>query len=199
MQLFQGPLRLALLLTAVAAPAVAIPTVSIAQDTATPQCSDGVDNDGDGAIDGFDPGCGSGTDDNETDSPYSGIQIVTVALPLVTIQGTVDRKGVVHVSRLQLRAKPGTAINITCTGAHCPFKTSNRRMITKTLRLTVLERKLKPTMTIQMRLQKPGQLGKYVSYKVRRRKAPIRVDACLDQDTGKVKGCFDDRDGRLTD
>ena len=33
----------------------------------TPQCSDGVDNDGDGKIDMNDPGCSSSTDTDETD------------------------------------------------------------------------------------------------------------------------------------
>jgi adhesin/invasin len=35
--------------------------------TTDPACSDGVDNDGDGKVDGFDPGCDSVDDDDETD------------------------------------------------------------------------------------------------------------------------------------
>ncbi len=163
---------------------------SLAADTAQPQCSDGVDNDADGAIDGADAGCADGSDDNETDSPYSGIVLVTVPLPVVTLQGTVDAKGAVKVSRLQIRALRGTRVIVTCRGHACPFKTLRRIMITSSLRLKKLERKLKPTMIVTMHIARPGQLGKYVQYKVRRKKAPKRRDACLDQVTGKVRGCF---------
>ena len=37
--------------------------------TAQPQCSDGVDNDGDGRVDLSDPGCSVALDDDETDAP----------------------------------------------------------------------------------------------------------------------------------
>ncbi len=163
---------------------------SLAADGPRPQCSDGVDNDADGAIDGADAGCGDGSDDDEADSPYSGIVLVVIPLPVVTLQGTVDAKGTVRVSKLQIRAVRGTRVTIGCRGHACPFKTLRRIMITSTLRLKKLERKLKPTMTLTMRIARPGQLGKFVRYKVRRKKSPKRTDACLDQTTGKVRGCF---------
>ena len=60
-------------------PLAAVP--AIGPGTTRPQCSDGVDNDGDNAIDGLDAGCGDGSDDDETDSTYAGIVIITVPLP----------------------------------------------------------------------------------------------------------------------
>jgi hypothetical protein len=184
--------RAALLLLALAALVGAIPSASVAQDDSAPQCSDGIDNDSDNAIDGQDQGCGSGSDNDETDSEYSGIQVITVALPVVTIQGTVDRKGVVDIARLVIRARRGSLVNITCKGKRCPIKTFKRRMITNQLRIGELERKLKPKMELQFRVARTGQLGKYVRYQVRKKKAPKRTDACLNQDTGKVEGCFPD-------
>ncbi|MEA2124489.1 MAG: hypothetical protein QOI80_1271 [Solirubrobacteraceae bacterium] len=181
--------RVVLLIATIAALAATLPAASIAQDT-HPQCSDGIDNDSDNAIDGADLGCGAGDDDDETDSPYSGIVIHTVALPVVTLQGTVDRHGVVNISRLLIRAQRGSAVDITCTGKRCPFKRVERRMLTTKLRLKKLERKMRPYLHLQVRISIPGQLGKYVSYKVRRNKAPLRRDECLDQTTGKVRGCF---------
>lgn len=166
-------------------------TPSIAADDAgQPQCSDGVDNDADGAVDGSDAGCADGSDADEADSPYSGIVLVTVPLPVVTLQGTVDTKGTVDVAKLQVRAARGTTVNITCKGRACPFKKLRRIMITTSLRLGKLERRLKPRLTLTMRIARPGQLGKYVRYQVRRRRAPKRTDSCLDQATGKVRGCF---------
>lgn len=155
-----------------------------------PQCSDAVDNDSDGAVDGADAGCADGSDGDETDSPYSGIVLVTVPLPVVTLQGTVSAKGTVDVDRLQIRALRGTSVAIACKGRACPFKSLRRIMITSSLRLGKLERKLKPTMTITMRIARPGQLGKYVRYQIRRNKSPKRTDACLHQATRQVRGCF---------
>lgn len=165
-------------------------TPSIAADPVQPQCSDGVDNDSDGFADGSDAGCAGGSDDDEADSPYSGIVVVTVPLPVVTLQGTVDAKGNVDIDRLLVRALRGTTVTITCKGRACPFKTLRRTMITSSLRLGKLERKLKPKLTLTMRIARPGQLGKYVRYQVRRKAAPKRTDACIDQTTGKVRGCF---------
>lgn len=191
MHLVRGSFRLALLLAALLiAATVASPVASVAQ-VAQPQCSDGVDNDSDNAVDGGDAGCADGSDDDETDSPLAGVKFVTVALPVITLQGTVDRKGVVDVSRLTVRAQRGSSVTVTCRGSRCPFKTLRRRMITTTLRLGRAEGRLRPKLTLTMRIARPGQLGKYMTYRVRRNKAPVRFDACLDQTTGLVKGCFD--------
>ncbi len=189
MHLLWGPVRLALLIAAMAAAIVAVPATSGAQDE-VPQCSDGIDNDGDGAIDGADAGCADGSDDDETDSIYAGIKFITVALPLVSVQGTVAPSGTVKVSKMAIRAQRGSIVNVTCVGKHCPFKVLNRTMLNTTMRLAKLEGKLRPPMVLELRIARPGQLGKFVGYKVRRHKAPARTDACLDQATGAIKGCF---------
>jgi hypothetical protein len=191
MHLLWGPVRLALLIVALVASVVAFPAAtSHAQaPPQQPQCSDGIDNDSDGAIDGFDQGCGGGSDNDESDSIYAGIVTVTVALPVVTLQGTVTH-GVVTVSKLLIRANRGSIVEISCSGKHCPFKTIRRTMVTTSLRITKLERKLRPSLTLTMRIARAGQLGKFVTYKVRRGISPVRFDACLDQDTGNVRGCF---------
>lgn len=160
---------------------------ALAQTTPLPQCSDGIDNDGDNAIDGADAGCGGGTDNDESDSVY---QIVTVALPVVTLQGTVDAKGTVDVSLLQIRAYRGSTVDITCAGKRCPFKSLRRTVITTSLRIRDMERKYRAPLTLKIRISRPSELGKYVRYKVRRKKPPIRKDFCLDQTTGKVRGCY---------
>jgi hypothetical protein len=153
-----------------------------------PQCSDGQDNDSDNAVDGADAGCTDGSDNDETDSPY--FQIVTVPLPLVTLQGTVSAKGVVKVKKLEIRAQRGSTVRVSCKGKKCPFSSFTRVMITSTLRLKKVERKLKPKLTLTLKIGRPGNLGKYVRYAVKRNAAPVRFDSCLDPTTGKVRGCF---------
>ena len=192
MPLLQGLRRLAVLAAVLAfVAALAGPMTAVAQDDA-PQCSDGVDNDGDNEIDGADMGCGGGSDDDETDSPYSGIKTVTVPLPVVTLQGTVDTKGNVNVSKLQIRAQSGSTAEVECRGKSCPFKKTSRRMLRTTLRLGALERRLKAPLRLTLRIRRASQLGKFVQYKLKRNQAPVRTDDCLNQDTGKRQPCFVD-------
>jgi hypothetical protein len=167
------------------------PMNAVAQDEAA-ACSNQIDDDSDGAVDGFDPGCGGGSDDDETDSPYSGILVKTVPLPVVTLQGTVDAKGNVKVSRLQIRAQSGSTAEVECRGKSCPFRRSSSRMLRTSLRLTALERKLKAPLTLTLRIRRASQLGKFVQYKLRRNQAPVRTDDCLNQDSGKRQPCFVD-------
>jgi hypothetical protein len=180
--------RLTLLLVAVVAVSISHPVVSHAQGA--PQCSDGIDNDSDGAIDGADAGCAGGDDNDETDSPYSGIQVITVALPIVTLQGSVDAHGALKVTRFTVNANRGTVIDISCSGRHCPFKRFRRTMLSTSLRLKPLERTYSAPQVLRMRLQRQGQLGKFVRYTLRPNKAPKRFDSCLDPITQKVRGCF---------
>ena len=190
MYVLRGLPRLGLLLLAAAALCfAALPGAASAQRE-QPQCSDGVDNDGDRAIDGADAGCGDGSDADETDSAYAGVVLVTIPLPVVTIQGTVDVKGNVKLSRVEVRALRGSSVDIRCKGRKCPFKRSRRVMITSKLRLGQLERGLRGPMTLTLRIARPGQLGKYLRYQIRRNKPPKRFDACIDQNTRKVRPCF---------
>jgi hypothetical protein len=191
MHVLPGLVRLCLLLLAFAAAALTGATATaVAQGQ--PACSDLIDNDSDGAIDGEDAGCGGGSDQDETDSPYAGIVLVTVPLPVVTLQGTVTVKGTVDFTRVLIRAQRGSIVDVLCTGRACPLKRKAARMITSSLRLRELERRLRAPMTLTIRIQRPGQLGKYLQYRIRRNKAPVRKDACLDQDTGEVRQCFED-------
>lgn len=189
MHLLRGTVRFALLVAALVALVVAAPAVSTAQND-VPQCSDGIDNDSDNAVDGADAGCGGGSDNDETDSMYSGIQTVTIALPLVSLQGSVTRGGTVRVNRFVIRAQRGSIVSVTCSGKHCPVKSLRRTMLTQSLQLTKLEGKLRPSLTLELRIGRPGQLGKFVSYKVRRDISPVRFDACTDPDSGQFTGCF---------
>lgn len=125
---------------------------------------------------------------DEPESPY--VEIITVALPVVTLQGTVDAKGVVDVTKLLIRADRGSTVRVLCSGGGCPAKRVERLMLTTRLRLGAFERKLKPKMTLTLKIAKGEQLGKFVRYEIRRNSAPVREDDCLDGRTGKVRPCF---------
>jgi len=190
MYAFRGLCRLLLIMAAVAALALTMGAPGASAQQGQPQCSNGIDDDGDGAIDGADAGCGDGSDPDESDSPYAGIKFITIPLPLVTLQGTVDARGTVDVAKLQVRAQRGSTVDIRCKGKGCAFKKSRRIMITSKLRLNNLERKLRAPQSVELRIARPGELGKYVRYQVRRNDTPLRTDDCLDQVTRKVRPCY---------
>lgn len=174
MHLLRAPGRLAVLVATLALMAIGAPIAAVAQESAAP-CTESP--------------CGEGT----AESPYVIIQQITntVALPLLTLQGTVNGRGTVSVSRLSIRAKRGTSVDVTCFGKHCPFKRLRTVVLTTKLNLHRLETKLRPSMLLRFRLQYgKDSLGKYVSYRVRRNNTPKRLDSCIDPDSGKVRGCF---------
>ena len=169
-------------------------TAESAKPADQPQCSDGVDNDGDGTVDGGDVGCVDGYYNDEAGTPYQAVVVVTLALPSVTIVGAVRPSGAIKVSRFRIRAARGSRVSVTCAGSKCPFRTRTRTMKTTTVRLHGLERKLKPTITLKVRIARTKQVGRYVRYKVRPKRTPRRTDRCFAQATGKVTGCYADQD-----
>lgn len=192
MDLHRAFRRFALLATLLAFVAVLTGPIAATAQVELPACSNGIDDDSDNSIDGDDAGCGDGADDDETDSPYAGIEIVTIALPLVSLQGEVDRKGNVKVSKLLIRARRGSVVDVTCKGRKCPFITQQRQMLRNSLRLGFLERKLKAPLTLTLKIQRRANLGKFVRYKLRRNASPLRTDACLDQEFGTRTTCYPD-------
>lgn len=190
MDVFRGLGRLALLVAALAASTLTFAAATASGQNEQAACSDGIDNDSDGAIDGADAGCGGGDDRDETDSPYAGVEFVTLPLPLVTLQGSVFDNGDVKVTKLQVRALRGTTVRLRCIGKRCPVKQSQNIMITNALRLKRFEKRLKPPLMLDLRIQRNGDLGKFVRYKLRRNAAPEREDDCLDQLTEKRRPCY---------
>ncbi len=103
--------------------------------------------------------------------------------PVVRIAGNDTRAGV-KLRILTVQAPAGAKIAIACKGRGCPFKTQSR--LTKTSKTGVvkvtfqrLERGLPAGVTLEIRVSKSGQVGKYTRFVVRRHKLPERVDMCL--------------------
>jgi hypothetical protein len=51
------------------------------------------------------------------------------------------------------------------------------------------ERSLRPGVTLEILVSKPGEIGKYTRFAVRRGKLPERVDMCLDPAGVKPLAC----------
>ncbi len=82
------------------------------------QCSDGIDNDGDGLIDSLDLGCDSSTDNNENSAPI--ITVITPNPTIVTVGGTFTDLGANATDTEdcmgKTQAQCNTALHLTATG-----------------------------------------------------------------------------------
>src|SRR5436305_587009 len=82
-------------------------------------------------------------------------------------------------------APAGARIEVDCSGRRCPLKrqalvVSSTRVETVTVLFPRFERFLRAGLTLQIRVSKPGQIGKYTRFLIRRGKAPSREDSCLE-------------------
>ncbi|MDP8908519.1 MAG: hypothetical protein M3N47_05225, partial [Chloroflexota bacterium] len=157
--------------------------VPAATSSPPPYCSDGRDNDGDQKVDfGADPGCSSPGDNDESDPAVvvvssSASPRLLSPFPVVRLRGQI-LTGRVRISLLTVRAPIGSRITITCSVRRaCPRRTSKRVTTTRTVRFRAFERRqLRVGTILRIYVTKPGFVGKYTRFKIRRRGAPLRSD-----------------------
>jgi hypothetical protein len=117
--------------------------------------------------------------------------------PVVRIAGSVSSSGV-KVSLLAVQAPIGSIVRVTCHGHGCPAKRqytvsttgrtkSNTGLVTITFRR--FERSLRAGASLQIRIFKAGQIGKYTRFTIRRGKLPLRVDTCLSLTASAPMAC----------
>jgi hypothetical protein len=96
--------------------------------------------------------------------------------PVVRVSGIYTRRGVVF-RRVSVRAPRGATITIDCRGPDCPF--SRRARIVRVVRLRSLERAFRAGARLEIRVTKPGVVGKYTRLRIRAGRPPARRDRCL--------------------
>jgi Putative metal-binding motif len=101
-------------------------------------------------------------------------------------------RGRTRVTRLLVREAPaGAAVEVRCLGKRCPFrvkKATVKRNGTAALR-RFFRRRLRPGMTIEVRITAPNLIGKVVRYKTRRRSTPDGKTFCLPPGVTKPQRC----------
>lgn len=114
--------------------------------------------------------------------------------PVVRIAGTETASGV-KLRLLKVQQLPaGARITLRCRGRGCPIK-SVRRPAVSTKRGVApvefrrFERSLRFGVTLEILVSKPGEIGKYTRFAIRRGKLPERIDMCLDQAGVKPLPC----------
>ena len=116
--------------------------------------------------------------------------------PVVRIAGSYNASGV-KLRLLRVQQMPaGARVTVRCKGRGCPLKSSSRLAVnTKQgvaqMEFKRFERWLPAGVALEISVSKPGEIGKYTRFRVRRAKLPERVDMCLGPTDVKPLACPD--------
>jgi hypothetical protein len=119
----------------------------------------------------------SGTQTGGGSKPPAGSRLSFIRpFPVIRIAGRFQGKKT-RLTRVTVRTPRGTRIRIRCSGSGCPFK--RRAVAARMIGLRSLQRTYRPKATIEIRVTKAGKIGKYTRVRMRRGKAPVRLDRCV--------------------
>jgi PKD repeat protein len=108
---------------------------------------------------------------------------------LIELQGQLRGK-FTKVRRLLVRAPAGSKIAVRCLGKRCPkLQTKQSKGAKKKMRFKKLERRFPPKTKLIVSVTKDGFIGKQTRWTMRRRKAPLRQDLCLNPGAKKATAC----------
>jgi hypothetical protein len=96
--------------------------------------------------------------------------------PVVRIRGYF-KPGGVRVTLLSVNAQRSAHITVRCVGRGCPLRTLS--LASAPARLRPFERFLPAGTVLQVSVTHAGRIGKYASFLIRARSAPLRRDLCL--------------------
>ena len=99
--------------------------------------------------------------------------------PTVRLVGIVLPRGA-RITLLEVRGAPrGARVTVRCSGRGCPFRTRRRVAETGRVRLSRFPRVLVAGARLEVFVRAPGVIGRYVAFRIRAGKRPIRTDRCL--------------------
>jgi PKD domain-containing protein len=113
--------------------------------------------------------------------------VLATPFPVVRMIGRTTRAGL-RIRRLTIEAPPGSQVEVRCRGRGCPRRSQVRKAAgveppnataARLLRFRRFERTLRPRAVLRILVTKPGTIGKYTSFRVRRDQAPKRRDLCM--------------------
>ena len=81
------------------------------------------------------------------------------------------------LTRVTVRTPKGTRIRIRCTGRGCPYK--RKAVAAKLIGVRSLQRTYRASAQIEFLVTEPQKIGKYTRIRMRRGKAPLRLDRCV--------------------
>ena len=109
-------------------------------------------------------------------APTALVPLALDPFPVVRIKGRLTSKGA-RVTLLSVRAPRDVRIEVDCTGTDCPAR--HYRAPAGRRRLRRFERALRAGTRLEVRVTKPGYVGKFTAFVIRRNAEPKRSDRCL--------------------
>jgi hypothetical protein len=106
--------------------------------------------------------------------------------PIVRIRGWLTRGGA-RVTLLSVRAPRGTRIAAACFGRSCRVRRYARASVRT--RLRPFERVLAAGTRLEIRVTKPGFVGKWTTIVIRRNSEPRRWDRCVQPGARRPEPC----------
>jgi PKD repeat protein len=98
--------------------------------------------------------------------------------PIVRLVGVLTARGA-RITLLEVRNGPvGARVTVRCVGDDCPFKSRRRILENGRVRLSKIG-VLAAGTRLQVLVREPGVIGRFVGFRIRNGKRPLRADRCL--------------------
>jgi PKD domain len=98
--------------------------------------------------------------------------------PIVRLVGVLTAGGA-RITLLEVRNGPvGAKVTVRCIGDDCPFKSRRRILEDGRVRLSKIGA-LPAGTRLQVLVRAPGVIGRFVGFRIRKGKRPLRADRCL--------------------
>ena len=113
--------------------------------------------------------------------------------PIVRIVASYSASAV-RLKVLSVQASGGARISVSCKGHGCPLKSQTRvaaagKVGKAPVAFRRFERSLRAGVVLEIRVSKPGQIGKYTRFTIRHGRLPVRSDSCLGPASSKPIVC----------
>ncbi len=139
-------------------------------------------------------GSGQGTFNSGTQTPagsepppvaQSTLQFIR-PFPVIRVAGRFVGQRT-KLTRVTVRTPRGTRLRIRCSGHGCPYK--RKAVAAKLIGVRSLQRTYRAKAQIEFLVTQPEKIGKYTRIRMRRGKAPLRIDSCLMPGKSKPVKC----------
>jgi hypothetical protein len=94
-----------------------------------------------------------------------------------------------RVTLLGVRGPKGMRVAVRCRGRDCPWRRRSVRARDEGVRFRRLQRRLRAGTVIEVLATRAGTIGKYTRFRIRRGRAPARVDACVAPGAKRPSAC----------
>ena len=112
--------------------------------------------------------------------------------PMVRLVGRITRTGS-RIKLLRVNSPTGSLVTVRCRGGRrlrCPFGSRVKLSpLSRVVRFRQIERPLRAGALIEVLVRDTDKIGKYTSFKIRKRKAPRRTDSCVLPGADKPATC----------